>query len=210
MSDRLSALDAFRFTEELMSKAPVPGGGGAAALIGSLAAALGAMAANLTLGKKKYLSYEKTHLFVIAEMNVLRLRFLELIDEDAAAFEPLSRVYSLGKDSPNYEERLRAATLDACRAPFEMMQRCCDVVLLLEELYDKCSVLLLSDVGCAALAARCAMEAAAMNVFVNTRLLPKDPESEDFSRAASEMLRDFLPRSQAVSDAVMSHLRSQK
>ena len=210
MTDRLPALDAFRFTEELMSKAPVPGGGGAAALIGSLAAALGAMAANLTLGKKKYLSFEQTHLFIIAEMNVLRLRFLELIDEDAAAFEPLSRVYSMEKNSPGYTELLKTATLDACKAPFEMMQRCCDVICLLEELHDKCSVLLLSDVGCAALAARCALEAASMNVFVNTRLLSGVPEGEALAEQASGMLRDYVSRSRAISDAVMTHLRTQK
>ena len=50
------------FAEALASKAPVPGGGGAAALIGSLAAALGAMATRLTVGKKKFASFESDHI----------------------------------------------------------------------------------------------------------------------------------------------------
>ena len=119
--DLLSALGVCKFTEELMSKAPTPGGGGAAALIGSLAAALAAMATNLTIGKKKYLPYEQDHLHIIAETNTLRLRLLELMDEDAAAFEPLSRVYSLDKNAPGYARQLESATLNACKAPCEMM-----------------------------------------------------------------------------------------
>ena len=86
LPEHLSVLCVYQFTEELMSKAPTPGGGGTAALIGSLAAALAAMAANLTIGKKKFLPFEQDHLSIIAETNMLRLRLLELMDEDAAAF----------------------------------------------------------------------------------------------------------------------------
>ena len=125
MPDSLADLSCRAFSEQLFSKAPVPGGGGAAALIGSLAAALGAMAANLTIGKKKFLPFEEDHRRIIAEADRLRIRLLTLMDEDAAAFEPLSRVYSLDRSSPGYSEKLTAATLAACRAPFEMMESCC-------------------------------------------------------------------------------------
>ena len=207
MPDSLADLSCRSFSEQLASKAPVPGGGGAAALIGSLAAALGAMAANLTVGKKKFLAYEEDHRRIIAEAGRLRQRMLELMDEDAAAFEPLSRVYSLEKNSPGYAEKLEAATLAACRAPFEMMTCCCAMTALLEELREKCSMLLLSDVGCAALAARCALEAASMNVFVNTRMIPDNAEAADMSVRADAMLRDCIPRAQAVADSVMTILR---
>ena len=40
------------FIEELASKAPVPGGGGAAALGGAIGMALSNMVGNLTVGKK--------------------------------------------------------------------------------------------------------------------------------------------------------------
>ena len=42
------------FVEVLASKAPVPGGGGASALVGAIGTALGNMVGSLTLGKKKY------------------------------------------------------------------------------------------------------------------------------------------------------------
>ena len=208
MPDSLTELSCRVFSEQLFSKAPVPGGGGAAALIGSLASALGAMAANLTVGKKKFLPFEEDHRRIIAEADRLRMRLLTLMDEDAAAFEPLSRVYSLDKSSPGYPEKLTAATLAACKAPFEMMECCCTLIALLEELLEKCSVLLLSDVGCAALAARCALESASMNVFVNTRMLPDCVDAKRLSMKAQSMLEENLPRAQAVADSVMNHLRS--
>ena len=198
------------FTEALASNAPVPGGGGAAALAGALAVSLCSMAGNFTVGKKKYLLYEEDHIRIIARCSGLRQRFLKLVDEDAAAFEPLSAAYSMDKNDPGSAEVLRAATLKACRAPLSMMQCCAELTVLLEELQGKCSVLMLSDVGCAALAARAALEAASMNVFVNTRTLPGDAEAERLEEQASGLLNEFLPRSRVVSDAVMRHLRTWK
>ena len=210
LPEHLSALRVYQFTEELMSKAPTPGGGGTAALIGSLAASLAAMATNLTIGKKKFLPFEQDHLSIIAETNMLRLRLLELMDEDAAAFAPLSRVYALDKDSPGYADQLETATLNACKAPCEMMDCCCKLISILEDLRGKCSVLLLSDVGCAALAACCALESASMNVFVNTRMLPGCTEAEAMSTKAQAMLEEYLPRARAVADSVMNYLRTTK
>ncbi|MCR5136207.1 MAG: cyclodeaminase/cyclohydrolase family protein [Oscillospiraceae bacterium] len=208
MDDSLSALQLSDFTAQLASKAPVPGGGGVAALVGALAAALGTMAANLTLGKKKYLPYEAEHRSIIAETDALRLRLLELIDEDAAVFEPLSRAYAMDRNDPEYAPTLLAATVDACRVPLETMRYCADLISLLERLRGICSALLLSDVGCAALAARAAMESAAMNVFVNTRSIPEAPEAVILEAHADKLLREYIPRAQAVADLVTEHLRT--
>ena len=210
MTEKLSSMSCAGFSGQLASKAPVPGGGGAAALIGALASALGAMATNLTVGKKKFLCYEEDHRRIIAETERLRTRFLDLMEEDAALFEPLSRVYSMDRNDPAFAGMLRQATLDACRAPFEMMRCSCELIALLEELRGKCSLLLLSDVGCASVAAFAALESASMNVFVNTRTLPEDQEAADIGRQAADMLERWLPRARALSDDVMAALRSPK
>ena len=210
MMEHLINRSCREFSDLLASKAPVPGGGGAAALIASLASALCAMAARLTLGKDKFLPYEKDHQRIIAAADTLRERFLLLIGEDAAAFEPLSKIYSMDKSLPDYPEKLTAATLNAAKAPFDMMRCCCDLVVLLEELLEKCSALLLSDVGCAAASVRCALECAAMNVFVNTRLLPDNSTARDMAAQAEAMLREYIPRAQAVSDSVTDFLRRPK
>ena len=210
MSESLAELSCLQFSERLASKASVPGGGGAASLMGALAAGLGGMATNLTVGKKKYLPYEEDHMRIIARSNELRQRFLKLIDEDAAAFEPLAAAYSMDRNDPSFAQHFRTVTLGACRAPFAMMECCAELTVLLEELLEKCSVLILSDVGCAALAVRAALEAAAMNVFVNTRALPGDREAEDLEERAADLLREYIPRSEEVSDSVMRHLRTPK
>ena len=55
---QINEMQVEEFLEKLSSKAPVPGGGGASALAGALAAALGLMVGNLTVGKKKYAGVE--------------------------------------------------------------------------------------------------------------------------------------------------------
>ena len=207
MSVSLIELSSKAFSEALASKASVPGGGGAAALIGSLAAALGTMATNLTIGKKKYLSWEEDHKRIIAETDELRQRFLSLIEEDAEAFEPLAKAYSMDKNAPDYVEVMTTAMLRAAETPLRMMQASGELIVLLEELREKCSLPLLSDVGCAAVAAQAALECASLNVFVNTRLLPGNESAEEMAERAAAMLREYAPRAEAVADSVMSFLR---
>ena len=207
MRDSLSLLSLDRFTGQLMSSSPVPGGGGVAALAGALAAGLGGMAVNLSIGKKMFLPYQEEHRRILEDISTLRLRFLALIDEDADAFEPLSRVYSMDRSAPDYAEQLQDATLNACRAPLMTAECCCDLIRLLEELLPKCSVLLLSDVGCAALSACCALEEAAMNVLVNTRQLPGVEQADLAGTRVEKLLDEYVPRARAVSDQVYAYLR---
>ncbi len=210
MDEKMMDLSCARFTEELASKAPVPGGGGAAAMTGSTAAALGCMAANLTIGKKKFLAFEEDHRRIISECDALRLRFLELMDEDAAAFGPLAKAYAMDKNDPSYAETMRTVTIEAAKAPLGMMDCACRLIALLVELEGKCSRLLISDVGCAAVSARAALEAASLNVFVNTRTLPDDPEACAMADKAQAMLEKYVPCAQAVADKISETLKGNK
>lgn len=207
MEKSLNELSCREFTSSLSSKSPAPGGGGAAALMGALGTALCAMAGNLTVGKKKFADVEDELRGIISEADDLRLRFEALIDEDAQAFEPLSKAYSMPKDEPNYAEIMRRVTLDACRAPFEMLRCGCRAVELLENISGKCSKLLISDVGCGAVAARAALEAAAINVFVNTRTLKGDEQAEAMEAEAAHMLSTYTRRAEDISEKVLRQLR---
>ena len=60
------------FTAALSSKAAVPGGGGASALVGAVGVSLAAMVGNLTTGKKKYAQYEDDIQRILAEAEALR------------------------------------------------------------------------------------------------------------------------------------------
>ena len=207
MDEKLRERSCADFAALLASTEPAPGGGGAAALMGALAAALGSMAALLTAHRKKYADRREELLSAAERAAEQREALLALIDRDAEGFRPLAAAYSLPKDSPDYAGILRRATLQACEAPWEMLQTCRKTAELLEELLQKVSPLLLSDVGCGAAACRAAMEAAAINVFVNTRILPGDGEADRLHRETEALLREFVPRLQAVTDRVTQTLR---
>ena len=92
------------FTEQLASPAPVPGGGGASALVGAIGIALGDMVGELTVGKKKYADVEDEIKALMARAQELRVKLLKCIEKDAEMFEPLSKAYGIPKDDPTRDE----------------------------------------------------------------------------------------------------------
>ena len=92
------------FVDVLASKAAVPGGGGASALVGAVGTALGSMVGNLTVGKKKYADVEADIVAIMEKAEALQKELLKLVDEDAVVFEPLSKAYGIPKDDPNREK----------------------------------------------------------------------------------------------------------
>ena len=171
------------FVAELSSAAPVPGGGGASALAGALGAALGSMAANLTIGKKKYLEVEP--LMIQSANNLKRIaeQMEDLIAEDAEAFEPLSRAYGLPKateEEKQYkEEVLQKALYEAAQPPLKMITLALEALVILEMLSEKASRLVVSDVGCGAAMARAAIEGAALNVYINAKMIHDEKTAKD-------------------------------
>lgn len=206
---KLTDLSCTAFAEVLASKAPVPGGGGAAALAGALGVALCSMVGNFTTGKKKYAAYEEDVQRMLAEGETLRARLLELVEADAAAFEPLSRAYAIPKEDPTRDSVLEEAALNACKAPMEMVSCCGEALLLLEEMLEKGSRLLLSDVGCGALLCKAAMESAAMNVFVNTGSLQDRAVAMGMERQVDETLEKYLPMAERIAASVTATLRKE-
>ena len=209
MGKTITELSCEEFTEELFSKAPVPGGGGAAAFIGAMGASLTAMAGNLTTGKKKFADVEEDLQRMLAKAEELRTRLMELIQEDAEMFEPLSKAYSLPKDSEGYQETMYQVTMDACKAPMEMMTCCCEVIDIAEEMNLKCSKLMISDVACGALAAKAALECASLNVFVNTRMFRGDEKADAMEDRAKAMLEEYTGKAQKVADSVFKTLKGE-
>ena len=203
-ADMSSGIGAF--AEALASSSPTPGGGGAAALTGALAASLCAMASRLTAGRAKYADRAESLQRIIARSDELRARMLRLIDEDADGFAPLAAAYLLPKGEPEAKAALRAATLGACEAPLEMLRCAAAAVELLEEAQGLASPLLLSDVGCGASLARASLECAAMNVLVNTRTLTDDAEGSHFQSEALRIRDTYLPRAGAVASSVAERL----
>lgn len=207
MNSELTQKSCADFAQVLASSAPVPGGGGAAALTGALGAALGSMVANLTVGRKAYAQYEEDLRSILERGEALRTGLLALVERDAAGFTPLARAYAIPKDDPARPETLEAATLAACEAPLEMMRLCGQAIQLLEELLEKGSVTLVSDVGCGALCCGAALESAGMNIFVNTRTLRDRQAASRLDAQTDVLLREYLPRARQVADEVTRRVR---
>jgi len=169
-------LNLNEFTKELSSGAPVPGGGGASALMGAVSASLCSMVGNLTSGKKKYAEYQQDIERIITEAVSLNERMLALIEKDAEAFEPLAKAYSIPKEDPGRDETLEKALYEAAMAPLEIVKCSAQVSALIKELVVKGSRLAISDVGVAASACEACAKGAAMNVYINTKLM-KDRET---------------------------------
>lgn len=207
VSPTLTERSCEEFAAVLASKEPVPGGGGAAALVGALAAALCSMVGNFTTGKRTYADVEEDVQRMLGEAEAVRRRLLELVQKDADAFLPLSVAYGMAKDDPAREVTLEEATKGACIAPLDMMRQTCVAIELLEEMGRKGSRMLLSDVGCGAYLARAALEAASVNVFVNTRSLKDRSLAQVTEGVADRMLAEYVPRAQACADAVLARVR---
>ena len=90
-----STVPCNEFVEVLASKAPVPGGGGASALVGAVGTALGNMVGSLTVGKKKYAEVEEEMWELKKKCDELQKDFLRLIERDAEVFEPHSKAYGM-------------------------------------------------------------------------------------------------------------------
>ena len=184
-----------RFLAELASKAPTPGGGGTAALVGAAGVALGNMVGCLTVGKKKYAA---------VEAGILTL------NERAGA--PLAAAYGLPKDTPEQAAH-KAAVLEtaldaACAVPLEIMGKCAEGIALVEEYAAKGSALAVSDAGCAAALCKAALQAASLNVFINTKLMNDKTHAAALDAQADALLSEYVPKADAVFAQVTKQLRT--
>ena len=181
-------LSVREFTRFLASAEPVPGGGGAAALVGALGVALGNMVAALTLGKPKYAEVEAEVAELRRRGEALQERLLEQINADAEGFRPLAEAYKLPKNEPRRAEILEQATLRACGAPMEIMELGAAAIAVVAELASKGSRMAVSDAGCAAAAVRAAVEMAYLNLLINTRSLRGREQAEALNARGQELL----------------------
>jgi len=190
------------FVEVLASKAPVPGGGGASALVGALGMALGNMVGSLTIGKKKYADVQEDIIALNEKAKKLEQELLDLIDKDAESFEPLSKAYGLPKNTEEEKaekERVMEICLkDACGVPMEIMEKVCESIDLLEEFAAKGTVIAISDVGVGVACCRAALNGASLNVFINTKSMKDREYAEMINEKANRMINDYTAKADAI------------
>lgn len=199
------------FTNVLASGAPVPGGGGASAMVGALGTALGSMVGNLTLGKKKYEDVQEEIKVILDKAQVLQNELLLLVEKDAEVFEPLSKAYGLPK-STDTEKQIRDEVLEealrlACSVPVEIMEKTMEAIALHEELAVKGTRIAISDVGVGVLFCKSALMGASLNVFINTKLMKDREYADQINARADVMLKTGRERADRVYNEVENSLR---
>lgn len=196
----LNELTVTEFTKEIASKTSVPGGGGASALVGAIAIALGDMVGEYTLGKKKYADVEDDVKELMAKAQELRLQFLECIEGDAEAFEPLSKAYAIPKDDPTRDEIMEKCLRDAAAVPFKILELSCEALQLMQGFAKKGSTLMISDAATGAAMLSASMRGAYINVRINTKLMKDREYANALNSKAENLVKDYSEADKLYSD----------
>ena len=196
------------FVDRLASSDPVPGGGSAAAVAGSLGAALVAMVAALSQDRPRYAEHAALHERAIEIGRRLSRRFLELADEDAAAYAQYTAAAKLPRDTDEQRAARSAALKSAARAasdvPLATVEACVELVVTAEVLAGRSNVNASSDLNVAAQLGEAAARGAAENVLVN---LPAT-EDEAFAGEATAEVMSHLDTIAGLAAATHQAVRS--
>ena len=190
------------FVTVLASNEPAPGGGGAAALVGAIGTALGNMVGSLTVGKKKYADVQDEILALKAKCDDLQKQLLDQVEADDKGFVPLAKAYGIPKDDPNRDKILEEATITACAVPMHIMELCCEAIDAIEVFAAKGSRLAVSDAGCGATIVKAALQAASLNVFINTKTLQNREVAEEMNAKCLTMLDVYGKKADGIFETV--------
>lgn len=202
------------FTDLLASRQPVPGGGSVSALVGALGAGLGNMVGHLTVGKKKYADVEDEIRKCMDETDRLREELLELVQKDIDIFQPLSALYGLkaetDEEKARKDELLEDALVSACRVPLDIMKACGKAVELAGVFARKGSVMATSDAGASAILCKSAMEAASLNVYINTNSMKNREQATAMVSECEEYMNRYCSMADEVFEYTVRKLKREE
>jgi glutamate formiminotransferase/formiminotetrahydrofolate cyclodeaminase len=181
------------FLDALAAGTPAPGGGSASAYSGAAAAALVAMVARLTIGKKKYTAVEERMKAILKRAESLRLSLTAAVDDDALAFEAVMQAFKLPKGTTEEEEKreqaIVQATLQAALVPLGVARQTVEVLELAVEVVATGNLNAISDGASGAAQARAALDGAGYNVRINALNLKDRSKTDPLLKELSELQR---------------------
>jgi methenyltetrahydrofolate cyclohydrolase len=198
------------FADLVAEGTPSPGGGSVSAYCGVLAASLGQMVCNLTIGKKKYAESEARLLIIKPDLERLSARLRELITEDAASFEAVLGAYRLPKETDEQRvartETIQRALKNAVEVPLQTAELSLEVLMLLREIAEIGNSNALSDVAVGAQLAQTAVRGASYNIAVNLDSI-SNPE---FVSTTRRKMDELIDQSRTMTDQVEARIQVQK
>ena len=199
------------FAQLLGSDAPAPGGGSTAALEGVLGASLLRMVGSLTSGRKKYAEHADFIEGLIAEAGKVQADFLAVIDEDTLAFNQVSAVFAMPKDTEQEKSARKMAMqegLKACtKTPYKMMQLCQRAIDLATDAIGKTNTNAASDFGVAALSLKAAVQGAWLNILINIGGIDDAAFVEEYRAGGEAILAKVLPAADQIYETVRQSLQ---
>lgn len=194
---KLAEMQVTEFVNLMASDAPAPGGGSAAALEGAVGAALTAMVCALTVGKKKYADVQELAVESQKKAEELKARFVDVMNRDTEAFNAVSAVFAMPKDTDEQKAARKAAMQEALKGctktPFEMMQLACETLELTRSLVGRLNASAASDLGCSALSLRAAIQGAWLNVLINISGINDEAFAAEYRKNGEALLAKALP-----------------
>jgi glutamate formiminotransferase/formiminotetrahydrofolate cyclodeaminase len=194
------------FLDALASATPAPGGGSAAAYAGAAGAALAAMVARLTLGKKKYAGVEAQMYALLERAEALRLALTATIQEDAEAFAGVMAAYKLPKDTDEEaaarQQAIEAAMFNAAQVPLETASMAVEVLELCQQAVAIGNLNAISDGASGAALARASLTSAGYNVRINVTSL-NDPSK---GQPLLQEIRQLERRADELEASIRAHL----
>lgn len=178
------------YLEDLAAKKPAPGGGSAAALAASVGASLMSMVANYTVGNAKYRDHEAEAADIMVKVQRFNARLHDLVDEDVAAYENLSRHM---KELKGHPVKLEQAYKDALRPPFEVCKITSECMKLCRTLVECGNRNLVTDTAIAAVMLEGAFFSAKYNVYANLKYI-KDINFIEETHGFLAPLEDEMPK----------------
>lgn len=186
MYDSKTSIEAF--LNAAAAKQPTPGGGSVAALVGALAASMGEMVIQYSLGKKDRQAIDAELRPVLAELTRARQVLVQLMVEDQLAYEAVSRLKKLPADSPERQSQYPAALLACIRVPEAMGATGVAVLELCDRVVNFANYYLLADLAVCADLAMATTRCAVYNVRVNIKELPDEADRRRIESSISQML----------------------
>ncbi len=191
------------FNTVLASKAPVPGGGGAAAMGGAIGMALSNMVGNLTIGKKKYADVEDEAKELVAKGEKVIAALEALVDKDAEVFEPLSKAYGMPRETDE-EKKLKAETMEACgktacSVPLDIMRQAYAGIKIHQRMGEIGTMIAISDVACGVAFMKAALISGSLNVIININGI----KDEEFNKAAKTEMDQLLADGSKIADETL-------
>ena len=204
---KLAEMQVTEFVNLMASDAPAPGGGSAAALEGALGAALTAMVCALTVGKKKYADVQELAVESQKKAEDLKARFVDVMDRDTEAFNAVSAVFAMPKETDVEKAARKAAMQEALKGctktPFEMMQLACETLELTRSLVGRLNASAASDLGCSALSLRAAIQGAWLNVLINISGIADEAFAAEYRKNGEALLAKALPLADEIYEEIL-------